>query len=42
MSQDGALFVWSCSKNMDDLKLKDRDQMEGDAGLRIVLNPELV
>lgn len=33
VSKDGALFTWSCSKNIDDIRMRDRNNTDEDTGV---------
>ena len=35
VSKDGTLFVWSCSKNIDDITMKDKNNIDEDSGWKI-------
>lgn len=36
VSRDGALFVWSCSKDIDDIEMKDKNNMDEGTGLKLI------
>jgi cellobiose phosphorylase len=38
VSRDGALFVWSCSKEIDDITMKDKNNIDEDSGSKMFLN----
>ena len=37
VSRDGALFIWSCSKKVSDIEMKDNNSMNDDSGLKTYL-----
>ena len=36
VSRDGALFVWSCSKDINDIEMKDKNNMNEDTGFKFI------
>ncbi len=37
VSRDGAVFVWSCSKDINDVEMKDKNYMDEGSGLKTFL-----